>query len=540
MTMLRCVFALYFSLFLLTGLPALAAEKSPGASSVSPDENIKWPALSGHYEVGEIKTSHLEGETVSVTLDEAVNVALERNLELKASTYDARAADAALKVTYSLYDPVLSAGLTVGNEEDLFNSFFVPVLEETRSEFRETSLSLEQKLPLGTRLTLSANLLKEDNVPTPSVNPAYDSQARLSLLQPLLKGFGRTVTEQRIILAAKDRQIALQDLRAEAFSIVSAVRDAYLEVLRNRYELSYRETSVELARRIVRENTARVKAGILAPVEKLEAEVGLQTRERQLLDARRAFDDALDAFNLLLDSDDKVYIPRMDKISMNFEPSIDKGVAAGLLKRPDIIRRHKEIEKTRTERSVARNSLLPELDLFASYGFNGLSDSAGNSFEDIGDGDNESWQVGIAFSYPLGSIASRNEVKLTEMKLRSQNSLLQQLRNEVRNEVRSAIRSIDVSRKKTEVSSQGHELAQEKLRILLRSREAGLATTRDVLDGEEDLARARTEQIASVADYYKAVTDYLEATGTLLEAEKIVFGGETGSDGAAQLFYPAH
>jgi outer membrane protein TolC len=46
-----------------------------------------------------------------------------------------------------------------------------------------------------------------------------------------------------------------------------------------------------------------------------------------------------------------------------------------------------------------------------------------------------------------------------------------------------------------------------------------------VLEGEEDLAQARTDQVAALADYNKAITGYLHASGQLLEAEGVRFQG---------------
>ena len=60
---------------------------------------------------------------------------------------------------------------------------------------------------------------------------------------------------------------------------------------------------------------------------------------------------------------------------------------------------------------------------------------------------------------------------------------------------------------------------------MIKRKEVGLATTRDVLEGEEDLALARTDQIASLADYNRAVTEYLRVTGMLLESQEIRLAG---------------
>jgi outer membrane protein TolC len=81
-----------------------------------------------------------------------------------------------------------------------------------------------------------------------------------------------------------------------------------------------------------------------------------------------------------------------------------------------------------------------------------------------------------------------------------------------------------------EVASRGRDLAEEQLRTLLKRKDVGLATTRDVLEGEEDLAEARTELTAAFADYNKAVTDYLRVTGQLLEHAGVRFTAAVEAD----------
>jgi len=491
--------------------------------------------LSSYDEAGKLSGQDLPAGAEEIRFADAIQLALDQNLDLQASTYGARSAAAALKGSYGLYDPVLSLGFVAGENRDVSN--IASVFSTVDMEYREASVSLRQNLPIGTVLTLSGFLDNTELIPAPTVNPYYDSRLAVGLVQPLLKGFGTTPTEQQIIFAAKDKQIALQVLRESAFNVVAEVRNAYFVILQAQYDLSYRRASVELAKRIVSDNAARVAAGVMPKVESLEAEVGLQQRERLLLDAQRFYADALDNFNLLLNSGDKVYVPVMQPFNMRFDPVENAGVEAGLQKRPDIISRLMVIEKTMAEHAVARNALLPELDLFASYGVNGFAGDLGDSLDNATDADNDGWEVGVNFSYPLGSIESRNQAKRSELKLKQERSGLSQLYNEVRIQVRAAIRNIEVSRKKTEAATRGHELALEKLRILLKSHEVGLATTRNVLDGEEDLAIARTDQIVSVAEYFKAITEYLRVTGTLLENENITFMGDFGPDLDRSPFY---
>jgi outer membrane protein TolC len=71
------------------------------------------------------------------------------------------------------------------------------------------------------------------------------------------------------------------------------------------------------------------------------------------------------------------------------------------------------------------------------------------------------------------------------------------------------------------VADRGTVFAEERLRSFMRKNEVGLATTKDVLDVENDLAISKSTQISAVVGYANALTTYWQATGELLEREGI-------------------
>jgi outer membrane protein TolC len=167
--------------------------------------------------------------------------------------------------------------------------------------------------------------------------------------------------------------------------------------------------------------------------------------------------------------------------------------------------------------------LLPSLDLSASYGHRGLGEDYSDNLRDLGSDDFRNWEVGLTLSYPLGNREARHEYRRSEFERKGREAQLSQLKNQVRTEVQAAIRLLRVSRKKIDVTASELDFAEEKLRTLLKRKEVGLATTRQVLEGEEDYALAQTDQSAALSDYNKAVTEYLKVTGQLLEQEHVRF-----------------
>ena len=196
---------------------------------------------------------------LQLTLAEAQRLALERNLDLRAQQYDTRASDAEINKAYGLYDPALGLEYAEGESRQRLNLQFYSA--QSKERYRRFNLGLTQKLPTGADLNLEFINLRTDQEPAPGLNPSYDSTLTFSLVQPLLKGFGSTVTEQDILFAVKGRDIAIEDLRETAFLTLADTRDAYFEVLRLRDNLRYREASVALAATLLKENRARVKAG---------------------------------------------------------------------------------------------------------------------------------------------------------------------------------------------------------------------------------------------------------------------------------------
>lgn len=471
---------------------------------------------------------------LTLSLKDVLRLALERNLDLQAQQYDTRAGDAEINKAYGLYDPILGLEYAEGESRQRVNSLqsFSP---QQKERYRRFNLGLTQKLPTGADLNLDFLNFRSDQEPQPAINPSYESELSFSLVQPLLKGFGSTVTEQEILFAVMGRDMAIEDLRETAFLTLADTRDAYFEVLRLRDNLRYRQASVDLATTLLKENRARVKAGVLARVDELEAEFGLKQRERDLLDADREYRDGLDSIALLLNLKGEIVLGDAQAGIPEVLSDPIEGYQQALVKRPDVQRRLRDIERLELQSRIARNALLPALDLAASYGHTGLGQEYNEDLSDLGSDRFRNWEIGLTLSYPLGNRAARHEYRRSEFERKGRQAQLGQLKNQIHTEVQAAIRLLSVSRKKIDVTASGMNFAEEKLRTLLKRKQVGLATTRQVLEGEEDNALAQTDHSAALSDYNKAVTEYFKVTGRLLEEEHVRFVGNFADEAQSLL-----
>lgn len=456
-----------------------------------------------------------------LTLRAAERLALQRNFALQSGSDSLRAAAASARGAYGLYDLQTGIDLVHGEARDLFNAPGAPVRSESR--YSVGDFSLLQQLPSGASLNLGFdNLREEDLNGTANVyDPSWSSSLRLGVAQPLLKGFGRDVTEEPIILAARSRDAAAAELQQRAVQLLVTVRNLYVEVLRSRQTIAFREASVALARQLQDENRAKVEVGVLPPLDLLDAEFGLQQRERDLLDERQNYRELLDRLAVQLAVRDELEIAAEEIPQQELATDAEADLRDALRLRPDLVQTRQLLEQRQLLADNAGNRALPGLDLSASYGRNGLGGDYGDDLDSVASDDLDNWEVGLTFRYPLGNRLARGEKLRRHHELASARRALQQQEEEVRREVRNASQRLEVNRQRLEVARKGLEVAEERLKNLLKRREVGLSTTLDVLLGEANKAQAEAGLVADQSAYAQTVTDYLRATGRLLAAEGV-------------------
>ena len=228
----------------------------------------------------------LWAEELRLPLVEAIRMAVEKNLELRVERYNPAQQEAEYRKSKGIYDPALQ-------------------LQAEYSDARSYSASLEQKgaqldaalsqlLPSGGTISLGFDNNFTDQAGFASF---WQSSLGLSLVQPLLKNFGREATELVITAAKLGKESSLEALHAKLTATVATVRDEYFKLYSLREELDVRRTSLELARRVLGDTKVRVKAGMLPAMETLNAEFGVAGREKELIDAERALHDQNDLFS---------------------------------------------------------------------------------------------------------------------------------------------------------------------------------------------------------------------------------------------------
>ena len=453
--------------------------------------------------------------SLSITLREAISMAVEKNLDVRAELYNSAMYEADIKRYQSIYDPVLALQASYTDSSTAtFSSAGMPF--STQSIVLNSSIS--QLLWTGGTAALSFNNGYTDS----SAVTGWQTGLGVSLTQPLLKNVGREATEIAIHTARSAKFSSLEHFNSRLLNTVAQVRTEYFKLHSLREELDVKKVSLELAQKILSDTNARVKAGVLPAMEVLNAEYGAATRERELIDAERAVRDQVDILRLLIQADSAVSeLKTIDLPSRERTDIVETEAVKMALNRPDIREQKQNIELYALQTRNLNQKTRPDLNFTASAQLTGLDSAYQRNLDKIFTYDYPIWMVGIELKYPLGNGAAENEYRRSRLKAEQASLQLRSLEESSVNEVRSAIRAVDSGFKLIEVADRGKSFAEERLRAFTRKNEVGLATTKEVLDVENELAISKSNQIKAVVGYSNALTRYWQVTGELLEKEGI-------------------
>ena len=489
-----------------------------------------------------------EEGVVSLTLEDCIIKAMQNNLKVAVEVYNPDIAEASLTQAKELFLPYFD--LTLGLRRNENPSYWFLQGEGTVvNNFRNYSFSVNQKVPTGGTVSASLNSYKsKTNEAFQLINPRYGSTLQFNFSQPLLKDFGLKVTRKEILIAQNNLDISHHQFRAVIMDTIYLIQEAYWNLVYAIDDYQVKQQSLQLARDLLAKNRKEVEVGKIAPIEVLNAEATVASREADILQAeiliRKREDWLRNLLNLttgeginqqkLVPAD----TPAFEIKAISFEEALQKATQ----NRPDLKISSANIENRELNLTVAKNQMLPGLNLNLSYWSPGVSGdrilylddnpftgvvvgreagSAGDSLKDSFKQLYNNWEVGLTLTLPLSSVTSRANLVKARMELEKSLLELEDNKKQALLEVRDAVRDIEAHAKRVEAYRASRALAEERLQAEVKKLEVGLTTNYFVLQFQEELANARSLEIRSLIDYNLAWAKLDKAMGTSLAKHNI-------------------
>ena len=487
-------------------------------------------------------------EVLNLSLEECILKAMKNNLNVAAEVLNPELARQSIKKAKETFLPQFE--LKFGNDHQESPPYSWIQGESTiTTKMTDYGMSIVQQIPTGGNFSLSLSGYNSDTTESfQLINPRLGSEIRLDFTQPLLKNFGSKVSRRGILLAEKEFEISDIELQNTLLETIYSVQEGYWNLVYAIENLKVKQQSLQLARDLVAKNKKEVQFGQLAPIEILNAEAVVAEREADLLQAEaliiRTEEELKVLVNIAAEGD-----PSLKKIAPQDKPdfaaykiSQEEALKQARDRRPDLKVIQKNIESRELRLSVARNQLLPSLDLKFSYWSPGLGGDlllyrdndpftgivvgtqkggAGNALSDALQLLYNNWNVGLTLSIPLSSFLTKADFAYAQTDLNQNQIKLKNLEQHVGLEVSDAVRMVETNAKRVEAYRVARELAEKTLEAEVKKLQAGRSTNYFVLEYQDRLATARSNEVRSKIDYLLSVAKLDKAMGISLEKRNI-------------------
>jgi outer membrane protein len=429
-----------------------------------------------------------------------------------------------------IYDPLVTLSSNYQQSTTQSASTWLSGASISRQKNFEADAGINQLVPIGGTLGLSyTNFWNRNNADSSRgfLDEYWQSELTASYSQPLLKNFGREATELGIAVAVNNKTSSIDQFKNKLIDVVTRARTAYFTLYSLRENLEAKKTALSLAQKILEDTKGRVRAGVLPAMEVLNADFGVATREKELIDAEKLLRDQMDVVRTLLQIEGDQELNPVDPPTREKYPvKEDEAISLALSQRPDLKAQRVNLQTLDLQTRVAHNRIMPDLTFNANAALTGLERDFGRDMKKVGSADYPIWEVGLQFSYPIGNREAKNDFIKSRLSVEQAKIQLKNLEETVRNDVRIAIRGIRANYLQLDVADRGLAYAEERLRAYIKKNEVGLATTKEVVDVQNDLVAAKTNQIRARAEYTISIAQLWRATGELLEREGITVGGK--------------
>ena len=429
-------------------------------------------------------------EPSSLTLQQAVKMALERNPLHRAALADTRVASANVRQARSVLMPRLMFSETATRGNDPVYVF--------GSELRQQ------------RFTTADFALNKLNSPLPFGNFSTRFGGSWNLFDSFASWHG--VNQARRMNEATEHQFD----RTEQ-EIVFRVVSAYYEVLLAAKQVEVSKQAVTTAQSIMECSQARFDSGLAVESDLLTAKVRRAAREQEAIRARNNVEMAQAELNTAMGMPVDSPFQLTEALAERTLPipALQEVEKQASTNRPDLKRIASEEAAQRQSVAIAKSSFGPRVNAFAGWEMDNPTFLAG------GGGNN--WLGGIELQFDIFQGGAKRAELSRQRALEEKAGAMKQAAGDgVRLEVRRAYYNMDAGRQQIEVARAAIALAQESLRINQDRYESGLSTITDLLGAEESARRSQTDYWEAIYRFQTSYASLELASGSLNPQSPVV------------------
>ena len=434
---------------------------------------ITKPSLLSSVLALAILTASVHAQPKTLTLSQAKETALARNLSVAQAENNIDAAQASVLAATGNYLPSLSASASWNRSQTDSKETFV----DQNGTIKSVGLQTNNRFNTG-------------------VNLGYI----------IFDGFAREGTMKR---ASSNAVASEQTASRTRQAIVFQVESAYLNVLRNEQLVKVSEENLKRDNRQLERITESNRVGALSLADVYRQQSQVAADELNLITAQNNYDkskaDLIALIGLDVSEEYAISDPSVSteigqaelESTMSQYKNFRELSERALDKRPDYQAATESFNAADAGVTSARSGYLPSISANAGYTLNG------DQFSTLSDRKSLDWGISLRWNI-FDGFGTNQALQSAQVQRKNADLALQQTQRSIGVEVKKAMLDLEAARKQYEVSQKGLTSATEDRKIAEERYNLGAGTLLDLLTGNANLVNAEANKINAAYNYITA------------------------------------
>ena len=513
---------------------------------------------------------------LTLTLDEAIAMALQNSNDIDTTRNDVRAAEFNLRAARGIYDPNLIS-------ESYYESATTPTASTIGGAGANGSVTQKRIFGsagasgfspyAGGSYSADFNSSRTGTSNTnATLNPQFPSALTFSYIQPLFRGRRFDNNRRQIEIAKKNLSLTDAQFRQRAIEVIAQVESSYWDLAYALRNLQVQIDAVKQARTQLESNQRLVSKGVLAPIDIIAANTQITTFEQSVYTAQEDVTRAENVLKTLMLADRTAAewsrpITPVSEVSLEApRVALEIATSEALKNRPEIAQFQSNAEINKIDERYFRDQTKPQIDLVGTYTTQGLAGAAtvrpttatpsalttrvnelsalagldplavtvatstvppnlvGGYFSSLGNliqQDYPTYRVGVQIALPWkNTVAKANlgRTLVTADRIKNQQAQQEQI---IEAEVRNSLQALRSSEARLASALASRQSAEQLYDSQQRQFRAGTSTFYLVLQRQTELLAARGRELQAQTDLNKAISEFQRSTGTTLSANNV-------------------
>ena len=288
-------------------------------------------------------------------------------------------------------EPVLSGNTTWGHRSSPLTNTITTGTNTLINEQLNSGITYSQAFLTGSAISFNfSSFTTNSNALRNIFNPSLNSSLGLNFRQSLTQGFGRSLNSRQIRIARNNREVSDLSFKQQVITTVSQIQNLYWDLVSFNEDVRVKQQSLQLAQKLLNDNKRQVEIGTLAPIEIVRAEAEVAAREQdltvsqtQVQQQETILKNALSKSGVASPLIAEAHIVPTSRITVpKVEPiePIQDLIGSALQSRPELAQSRIRLTNSDISLKAVRNSMLPSVDLIGTLTNNALAGQVNERF----------------------------------------------------------------------------------------------------------------------------------------------------------------